>query len=56
MKGSKTSSLYSSRQWVEVLNCLLNLNSENWQEWMILDVWIASEIKAKTQVQAIKIE
>ena len=31
MKGSRTSSLYSSRQWVEVHNCLLDWESENWQ-------------------------
>ena len=38
MKGYKTSHLYSSRQWVEVLNCLLDLEIENRQIWMILDM------------------
>ena len=28
IKGSRTSLLYSSKQWVEVLNCLLDLESE----------------------------
>jgi len=30
MKDSRTS-LYSSRQWVDMLNCLLDWKSENWQ-------------------------
>ena len=38
MKGSRNSSLYSSRQWVEVLNCLLDLKSENRQVWMMLEM------------------
>ena len=38
VKGSRTFSLYSSRQWVEVRNCLLDLESENRQEWMMLDM------------------
>ena len=38
MKGSKTSLLYSSRQWVEVLNCIIDLDSENRQVWMTLDM------------------
>jgi len=33
MKGSRTS-LYSSRQWVEVLNCLSWFREWNRQEWM----------------------
>ena len=47
MKGSRPSPLYSSRQCAEVLNCFLDLESENRQEWMML----ASEIETKTQVQ-----
>ena len=38
MKGSMTSPIYFSRQWVEVLNCLLDLESENRQKWMMLDM------------------
>ena len=38
MKGSRTSPLDFSRQWVEMLNCLLDLKSKNWQEWMMLDM------------------
>jgi len=38
MKGSRTAPLYSSRQWVEVLNYLFDLESENWQVWVMLDV------------------
>jgi len=38
MKGSRNSPLYSYRQWVEVLNCLLDLESENRQVWMMLDM------------------
>ena len=37
MMGSKTSPLYSSRQWVEVLNCLLDLEHENWQVYLMLE-------------------
>ena len=38
IKGSRTSSLYFSRQWVEVLNYLLDLESENRQVLMMLDM------------------
>jgi len=38
MKSFITSPLYSSEQWVEVLNCLLDLESEKWQVRMMLDM------------------
>ena len=38
MKGSRFSPLYFSRQWVEVLNYLLDLESEKRQVWMMLDM------------------
>ena len=36
MKGSRTSPLYFSRQWVEVLNCLLDWESKKQQVKMML--------------------
>ena len=38
MKGFRTSHLYSSRHWVEMLNCLLDLESKNRQEWIMLEM------------------
>ena len=49
MKGSKNSPLYSSRQWIEMLNCQLDLESENQQVKIMLPI-IASGNEYKTQV------